>query len=135
MAEFNASQLRNKSNKPDTDELIGQAAKFKAHPLNVQITDSVTGALVMDTVLQPRGYKAKLDKRSGKVQGGVGWYVGISGEDCGEYAVGDKVFPVSAGLRLSLVGVKLSPTDSVNLIPAGETFIEADSGSDDDIDG
>ena len=121
MATFNASQLQNRDNKSDADDLVGKAATFKAHALAVTIKDAETGEIVMETTLEPRGFKAKLDKRSGKIQGGVGWYASVSGEDCGEYSNGEEVMPVSAGLRLSLDGIKVSPLDTVNLIPDGES--------------
>lgn len=118
MATFNASQLRNKENKSDTDDLVGKTATFKAHALCVTITDAETGETVLETTMEPRGFKAKKDGRSGKIQGGVGWYASVTGENCGEY--GPESMPVSAGLRISLDGIKVSPTDTVNLLPEGE---------------
>ncbi len=117
MATFNASQLQNQDNKQAGDDLVGKQATFKAHALAVTIKDAETGEIVMETTLEPRGFKAKKDGRSGQIRGGVGWYASVTGEACGEYAG----MPVSAGLRLSLDGIKLSPDDTVNLIPEGES--------------
>lgn len=120
MAEYNSQQLAERSNKTTDDDEVGKTATFKAHALCVTITDAETGAIVLETTMEPRGFKAKKDKRSGKIQGGVGWYASVTGEDCGIYNDGVRDLPVSAGLRISLDGVKLPPADSVNLLPPGE---------------
>lgn len=85
-------------------------ANFLADDLLVTVT-TPEGTVVLETVLKSRGFAAKVDKRSGKEQGGIGWYGDINGDDCGTY----RGLPVSAGLRLSIAGKKFAPGDTIDL--------------------
>jgi len=87
-----------------------ERAEFKADTLHCIITDA-SGNTVLECSLEPRGFKAKEDKRNRRVSGGIGWYADVRGDDAGEY----RGFPVSAGLRLSLDGVKVEPGTVVDL--------------------
>ncbi len=114
MAKFNMDSLKNP--KSDAASKGPQRATFKASNLTVTITNQDTGELVMEAVLTPRGFTCKEDKRSGKTQGGIGWYADIRGDDCGAYKDhnGDSL-AVSAGLRVSVAGIKVGPDDVVDL--------------------
>jgi hypothetical protein len=85
-------------------------AEFKADTLHCKIT-TPDGEVVLECTMAPRGFKAKEDKRSRRTAGGIGWYADVRGDDAGSY----KTFPVSAGLRLSLDGVKVEPGTVVDL--------------------
>lgn len=87
-----------------------ERAEFKADNLHCLITDEA-GNTVLECTIAPRGFKAKVDKRSGREAGGIGWYADIRGDDAGEY----RGFGVTAGLRLSLDGVKVEPGTEVDL--------------------
>jgi hypothetical protein len=114
---FNMESLKNKANTSKVTAPADEKATFLAGNLKVLITDEDTGAVVVETVMTPRGFKAKEDKRSGRLHGGVGWYSDIRGEDAGTY----RELPISAGLRVSLAGIKVSPADTIDLTgEAGE---------------
>jgi hypothetical protein len=87
-----------------------ERAEFKADNLHCIITDAA-GNTVLECSLAPRGFKAKEDKRTRRTAGGIGWYADVRGDDSGTY----RGFPVSAGLRLSLDGVKVEPGTVVDL--------------------
>jgi len=90
-------------------------AEFKADNLHCIITDA-SGNTVLECTLEARGFKAKEDKRTRRTAGGIGWYADVRGDDAGEY----RGFPVSAGLRLSLDGVKVEPGTVVDLTEDSE---------------
>jgi hypothetical protein len=92
-----------------------ERATFKADDLTVTVTDP-EGNVVMTATLEPRGFKAKQDKRSGRLLGGIGWYGDIRGDSRGEY----KGLPLSGGLRISVDGVKVQPGDVVDLTGSDE---------------
>lgn len=87
-----------------------ERAEFIADNLHCLITDE-SGNTVLECTIPSRGFKAKTDKRSGLTRGGIGWYADVRGDDAGEY----KGFGVTAGLRLSLDGVKVEPGTEVDL--------------------
>lgn len=86
-------------------------ATFLAEPLTVTVT-LPNGEVVLSQIVEPRGFSPKLDKRSNTWSATVGWYGDIRGEDCGEY----EGYPVSAGLRFSIAGIKVAPGDVVDLL-------------------
>lgn len=88
-----------------------ESADFKANPLHCLITDSVTGETVLECTMTARGFKAKENKKTRQTVGGVGWYQGVSGDDCGTY----QDFPVNAGLRVSVDGIKVEPGTPIDL--------------------
>ncbi len=87
-----------------------KGATFLADTLTLTITDP-SGNVVLQAPMSPRGFKAKEDKRNGKVKGGCGWYAAPKASDGGSY----QGIPVNGGFRLSLDGVKLSPDQTVDL--------------------
>ena len=112
---FNAAALKNRPTEDKEADL--EPATFKAEELTITITRA-NGDEVLSVIAKPRGFKPKVDKRSGgKAKGGVGWYVDVKGDDGAQY--GD--FAVSAGLRVSLHNVKVGPGDIVDLSDAGNT--------------
>lgn len=92
-----------------------EKATFIADTLHCIITDE-RGNTVIETTLTPRGFTAKKDNRTGLVRGGLGWYGDVRGDDVGFYEdhAGVKM-AVSAGLRVSLDGIKVSPDAEVDL--------------------
>ena len=111
---LNLNSLINEINAPKTSEEV-ERAEFKAEDLTVTVTDP-SGNVVMSATLSPRGFKAKTDKRSGRTLGGIGWYGDVRGDDRGEY----KGLPLSAGLRISVDGVKVEPGTLVDLTGSDE---------------
>lgn len=85
-----------------------QRATFKADALTITVTRP-NGEVVMQCVAEPRGFNAK--EKSGVLEGGIGWYADVRGDDAGSY----NGLPLQAGLRISVDGVKVHPSEVVDL--------------------
>jgi hypothetical protein len=109
MAKFNRNNLG--QGNASAKDVTPPKAQFLAEPLTITAT-TPDGKVIMQTVVDPRGFTPKLDKRSNTWSATVGWYGDVRGEDCGEYAG----YPVSAGLRFSIAGIKVAPGDEVDLL-------------------
>jgi hypothetical protein len=94
----------------NTQEQGPDRAEFKADTLHVQITRP-DGTVVAECDMEPRGFQAKENKKTGRTVGGVGWYADIRGDELGTYGA----FSVNGGLRLSLDKVKVEPGTIVDL--------------------
>ena len=119
MAKFNAATLRARATVADAAENPSEKADFIADILTVTVTRP-DGTVVMEAEMEPRGFKAKEVKSGptkGQMLGGVGWYAAVTAKEGGAY----DDFPLQAGLRISLDGVKLNPSDSLNLIESGDS--------------
>ena len=108
MKKIDMAGLQALKNSPKADG--PERAEFKADELHCLITDA-TGNTVLECTIPPRGFKAKEDKRTRRTAGGIGWYADVRGDDAGQY----RGFGVTAGLRLSLDGVKVEPGTLVDL--------------------
>lgn len=89
-------------------------ATFLADTLEIVVRSKLTGEVVLECDVEPRGFGAKevtSGPNKGKMMGGVGWYGDVRADNCGTY----QDFPVSAGLRLSLDGIKIPPSDTIDL--------------------
>ena len=111
MAKLNMAAIQARaSGNSETPDPTKEKATFRASNLAIQITDQDTGEVVIDGVMTPRGFTAK-SKADGTKLGGVGWYLDARGDHCGTY----RGLPVNAGMRVSLDGLKVSPSDVVDL--------------------
>jgi len=111
MKTLNLQDLTNPAS--DANEDSGpDRATFIAEPLTLTLTRP-DGSVVVQTVLEARGFKAKEDKRSGKTHGGIGWYGDMKAADGATYMG----LPLSTGFRVSVSGVKVAPGTVVDLTP------------------
>jgi hypothetical protein len=119
MKKLDMAALKAKANGPKDEG--PDRATFVADNLHCLITDAA-GNTVLECTIEPRGFKAK-EKRNRRVEGGIGWYADVRGDDSGEY----RGFPVSAGLRLSLAGIAVEPGTLVDLsdTPEGDDGAES----------
>ena len=109
MAEITLDQLTN----PKAEEKAPDRGVFKAETLRCTITRP-NGEVVAECDMPARAFSPS--EKTGK--GGIGWYADLSSrkENSGSY----RGVAVSAGLRLSVEGLKISAGDTVNLMPDQE---------------
>lgn len=86
---------------------------FRAPTLTATITDP-EGNVVAVVEMPARAFTPKADKL-GRMVGGIGWY--------GDVKRGSTTYrnlPISLGFRVSVSGVKIAATDTVDIMPESE---------------
>ena len=109
MNELNLRDLQAQVNmNKDSDSDSDGRGTFIADELVVEIKDP-SGKIIATSVLEPRAFKPSKSK-TGILKGGCGWY---TSKIEGSY----KGLPLTAGLRVSLKGIKVEAGNKINLIP------------------
>ncbi len=94
---------------------VGDRPDFKADRLTVTITSQRTGDVVLEGVMEPKGFSAKARGKGGEITSSIGWQLQARGDDCGTYRAQNAAFPVQVNLMAYLDGIKVAPNEGIDL--------------------